>query len=83
MNCTLEICCREQGFVHYEPDLPATVAYLAIFALLALIQLGLGIWAKTWGFTVGMVCGLILEVLGYAGRIAIRQDPFNISIFLL
>ena len=29
-----------------------------------------------------MVCGLILEVIGYAGRIMIRTNPFNLSIFL-
>ena len=61
-DCTLATCCREQGFVQYEPGLASTVVYLAIFALFGMIQLGLGIWGRTWGFMVGMVCGLLLEL---------------------
>lgn len=82
-TCTLETCCRAQGYVHYAPALGPTVAYLAIFAAFGILQLGLGVWGRTYGFAIGMVCGLLLEVIGYAGRLVIRGNPFDLSIFLL
>jgi hypothetical protein len=32
---------------------------------------------------VGMVCGLILEVLGYASRIMLHNNPFDDNAFLI
>ena len=82
-SCTLQTCCWQQGIVQYPPNLAASVAYLTIFVLFLLSQFGIGLWYRTWGFFVGMVCGLILEVIGYTGRLLVRQNPFNISIFLV
>lgn len=82
-SCTLQTCCWQQAYVQYPPDLGASAAYLGIFAAFLFIQFGLGTLYRTWGFWIGMVCGLILEVIGYAGRIMIRSNPFNLNIFLL
>lgn len=81
-TCTLETCCWQQAYVQYPPNLGGSVAYLIIFALFLVAQFGIGIFYRTWGFWIGMVCGLVLEVIGYAGRILIRSNPFNLSIFL-
>jgi len=57
--------------------------YAAIFGILLVAQLGLGIKYRTWGFMVGMACGLILEVVGYVGRIMIHNDPFDFNAFIM
>ncbi|KFY85455.1 hypothetical protein V498_07709 [Pseudogymnoascus sp. VKM F-4517 (FW-2822)] len=49
----------------YVPTLAGNAAYAAAFGLLLIAQLGLGIKYKTWGFMVGMICGLMLEAVGY------------------
>jgi len=70
------------GFVEYIPNAAATYAYLAIFALFLVLQTGLGIRYRTWYFWLGLFCGLVLEVIGYAGRIIIRTSPCKLSNFL-
>ncbi|KUJ21592.1 RTA1-domain-containing protein [Mollisia scopiformis] len=73
----------EQAWFNYVPSLPGNALYEGIFALLLLTQLGLGFRYKTWGFSLGMVLGLILEVTGYIGRIELHYNPFKKSGFLV
>ena len=82
-SCTLQTCCYAQGYVEYAPVLGGNAAYLAIFAIFLGFQTGIGLFYRTWGFWIGMVCGLILEIIGYAGRIMLRTSPFNLNTFLL
>lgn len=65
------------------PDLGGTVFLLALFALLFLANIPLGILRKTWGFMIGMVMGCGLEVAGYTGRFLQRTLPFEQTNFLL
>lgn len=32
---------------------------------------------------VGMVCGLVLEIVGYAGRIMLHQNLFDLNNFVM
>lgn len=82
-DCTLETCCLAQASFLYIPDLGGNAFFTALFAVLLLPQLGLGIRYKTWGVLVGMVCGLILEVVGYAGRLQLHSNPFDDDAFLM
>lgn len=82
-GCTLEVCCRAQSFLSYAPNLAQNATYLAIFAVLLIMQTIMGLRFRTWGYVIGMFCGLILEVIGYVGRIRMRDDPFDLSTFLL
>jgi len=81
--CTIETCPRSESFLNYDPTLAGNVTYLAIFAALLIAQIGLGVFYKTWGFLLGMFAGLVLEVIGYAGRLILRKNPFLIGNFLL
>jgi hypothetical protein len=54
-----------------------------MFAILLLAHLVLGISYRTWGFLVGMVCGLALEVVGYAARIGMHNNPFDFNTFVM
>lgn len=82
-ECTLQTCCLEQGTVRYLPTLGGNAAYAAIFALILVLQIGLGVRYRTWGFAVGMFAGLLLELLGYVGRIQMHSNIFDQDPFLM
>jgi len=81
--CTLQTCPLECGQVTFLPSLPGNLLYAILFGLILLAQIGLGVWYKTWGFMVGMFCGLALEVIGYIGRIMLHHNPFDFNNFLI
>jgi hypothetical protein len=83
VDCTVGTCPLSCAQVEYLPTLAGNAVYAAAFGLLLIVQLGLGIKYKTWGFTVGMICGLLLEVVGYAGRIMLHDNPFNFNNFIM
>jgi hypothetical protein len=82
-NCTAGTCPLSCAQVEYLPTLAGNAVYAAAFGLLLIMQLMLGIKYKTWGFTVGMICGLILEVVGYAGRVMLHANPFDFNNFIM
>ena len=82
-NCTLSTCCYDQAIFAYRPTLAGNGIYLVLLGLLLFGHLFLGIRYKTAGFTIGMVCGLVLEVCGYGGRIWLNINPFEFNAFLL
>lgn len=55
----------------------------AIFALLLPPQLYLGIKHKTLGVCIAFSMALIMEILGYAGRLLMNHNPFEKSWFLM
>ncbi|KAF4957781.1 hypothetical protein FSARC_11190 [Fusarium sarcochroum] len=52
-----------------EPNLGGNAFFLVCHALLGMSQLYYSIRYKTWGFLFGMLCGHILEIIGYVARI--------------
>lgn len=62
--------------ISYLPNLAGNSFYVGVFAFLIPVQLLLGFYTRTWGFVVSIICGLILEVLGYVARIKMRENPF-------
>ena len=81
--CTLSTCPLSLANQDYVPTLAGNVLYAAIFGILLLIQLFFGFRYRTWGYLVGMFGGLLLEILGYIGRIQMHSNPFTQSPFLL
>ncbi|KAJ5080991.1 RTA1 domain protein [Penicillium angulare] len=71
------------AYIDYQPNLPANAFFAALFGLLFVSQLGLGIWYRTWPFMIAMLPGLVLEILGYIGRILLHNNPFEFNNFLL
>jgi hypothetical protein len=55
----------------------------ALFAILLLLQIGLAVKWKTWGFLGGMFGGIVLEILGYIGRVMMSSNPFAKNPFLM
>jgi len=81
--CTLDTCNIACGQVTFLPSLGGNAFYAAAFGLLLIAQAFLGIRHRTWGFMVGMICGLVLEVVGYVGRIMLHHNPFDFNNFLV
>lgn len=67
----------------YIPTLAGNATYLGIFALLFVAQTYLGIRYKTWGFMIGMLAGIALELVGYAGRIMLHDNIFDNNNFII
>ncbi|KAJ5779812.1 hypothetical protein N7457_007532 [Penicillium paradoxum] len=80
--CTLDICPITEAYVYYVPSLAGNAFYAAIFALMLAAQLVLGIRYRTWGYLAGLFGGLVLEIIGYAGRIQMHFNPFRFDPFL-
>ena len=81
-NCTYHTCSLVYAQLQYRPSVPADLAYLIIFAIVLLAQMGLGFVYRTWGFLIGMCCGLLLEIVGYVGRVGLHSDPITFGYFV-
>lgn len=76
-KCTISTCPASFRQIQYTPSLAGNAFYLAVFCLILVAQLFLGIRYKTWGFLAGMVGGLALEILGYLARVKLHDNPFS------
>ncbi|KAK1754462.1 sphingoid long-chain base transporter RSB1 [Echria macrotheca] len=81
--CPLEINGYFLGFMSYFPSLAGNAAFAAVFGVCLLTQLFLGFRYKTWGFMICMSGGMILEVIGYIGRILMRDNMFTNTFFVI
>lgn len=80
--CTIATCSMDYAYFEYIPNLPGNILFLAIFGVLLVPQIFFGIKYKTWGYMAGMIGGLLLEVVGYVGRVQIHYKPFSFNLFL-
>lgn len=77
-QCTLDTCPLSLSYWAYIPSLPANSIFLALFAISLITFLVQALLSKRFlGFTIAMLSGCILEVLGYAGRIMSHYNPFQ------
>ncbi len=82
-QCTIELCPIDDAFIRYDPSLAGNTFYAALSGVLLIAQAVLGIRYKTWSFMFGLCAGLVLEVVGYVGRILMHNDPFADNNFLM
>lgn len=75
-DCTLATCSLLQAHYQYLPSLAGNALYVSLFSILLLSQTILGYKSKAWGFMIGFVFGIILEIVGYVGRIQMHSNPF-------
>lgn len=77
-KCTVETCPIESSNWDYLPSLVANAIFIALFSLSLACYLGQGLMSRSFkAFTIVMVAGCILEVLGYAGRIMAYHNPWS------
>ncbi|KAI9657413.1 MAG: hypothetical protein M1821_003095 [Bathelium mastoideum] len=83
-SCTLQTCPLSLSYWAYLPSLAANALFLALFGLSLALYLLQGILSRRFlGFTIAMLCGCTLEVLGYVGRLLSRHNPFDQAAYLL
>lgn len=82
-NCTPATCPVEYGFLSEQPSLEGTVIILAAFSALIPINLWIGVKGKTLTYSSMMVTGLLVEIMGYVGRLLLRSDLTSKTYFLL
>ena len=77
-HCTVEKCPIASSNYNYLPSLPVNALFLTLFSISLVCYLGQGLLSRRFiGFTIAMVCGNILEILGYIGRIMSHNDPWD------
>ncbi|KAH7007408.1 RTA1 like protein-domain-containing protein [Ilyonectria destructans] len=81
--CNLDICPLDWTMYGYLPSLAANITFIVLFAMLGAIHGYLGFRWKSWGFMAGMIAGCAAEILGYAGRIILHDNPFSYEGFLI
>lgn len=81
-DCTNSICPLMFGQVRYDPSLPGNAVYLGAMIVLAMLHTFLGIRYRTWGFLAGVSLGLLLEIIGYLGRIGLHFNDFSFTYFV-
>ena len=82
-NCTISACPIELSNYGYRPSIGASGALIGLYAICMVVQTALGWRYRSWGYTVAMVLGCIDEILGYAGRILLWQDPWGRPGFIM
>ncbi|RAH55815.1 RTA1-domain-containing protein [Aspergillus piperis CBS 112811] len=80
--CTLTTCPLSSAYINYVPSLAGNIFYAAIFSTLLIAQLILGIRYRTWSYLTGLFGGLLLEIIGYVGRIQMHYNPFKFTPYL-
>lgn len=82
-ECTVDICPIENTAQGYVPSKAGNLLFVVIFGLCILPQLFFGVRRRTWGFMIGMIGGLILELVGYIGRVQLSDKPFKEDPFMM
>jgi len=82
-QCTPKLCDMKYATMAYVPNLYANEIYLATFAIFLVIQLVMVLPYRTWSFTAMMFFGLVLECIGYWGRLAMHFNIFLSTPFLM
>ncbi|QDS69162.1 hypothetical protein FKW77_010533 [Venturia effusa] len=74
-------CPVQRSLYGYYPSLPANAFFLAFFAICTIANAFTGTWKRTWTYLIAMFFGCLAQVIGYAGRIIMNDNPFDISGF--
>jgi hypothetical protein len=82
-NRKLETCLLEASILQYRPSIPANSAFIVVFGLIMIVHVLQGMKTYSWGPMASMVCGCVLEIVGYVGRILLHSNHFIFSGFVM
>jgi hypothetical protein len=83
-NCTIETCPISSSYYYYRVSLPANAAFLALFSISLIGFLATyALTRRALAFHFALLSGVILEVIGYVGRIQSHQNQWNQNGFLI
>lgn len=76
-------CPVEGGFYAYKPNVGGNAVLLAAFAVLVLVALYLGVRLRTPVFSATLATGMLLEVIGFVGRVLLGNTSDSQTFFVL
>ncbi|KAF2019773.1 putative sphingoid long-chain base transporter RSB1 [Aaosphaeria arxii CBS 175.79] len=83
-SCTLDTCPLALSYWGYRPSLAANILFTVLFGISTILFIGQGVLSRRFlGFTIAMVSGCALEVIGYIGRDLSYYNPFAENPFLI
>ena len=84
-DCTevSDFCPVEATVLGYVPNLGASVFFTIVFGSLLSASIVFAIWKRTWTYSAGLTCGLVLETAGYIGRILLHHNVWDSGAFQL
>lgn len=82
-DCTLATCPVEEGWLSSPAPIEGIAFMLAAFATLVPINLWIGARSGTTVYSLSMSLGLLLEVVGYSGRLLLRKNLASKSFFVM
>lgn len=72
------------GALPFTPLLAPSAVFASIFAILFFLHLVLAaIFRKYYGYAIGMVCGLLLEMLGYIAKVQLSHSRTNKNAYIM
>lgn len=78
------VCVKVPGYYYYEVSLPANATFVALFSLSLLGFIATyAVTRRGLYFTLAFVAGVILEILGYAGRLMSHANRWSENGFLM
>ncbi|KAI0890261.1 RTA1-domain-containing protein [Annulohypoxylon maeteangense] len=75
------VCPVEATVLGYYPNLGVNAFLAAAFGACIIGLATTGIWKRTWGYSLALTAGCILEFAGYISRILLHTNPWNSSAF--
>lgn len=83
-NCTVDTCDINSSYYYYRVSLAANATLLALFSIsLVGFIVTYAFTRRGWAFTFAMFSGVVLEIVGYAGRIMSWKDQWEEQGFLV
>ena len=83
-DCTIDTCPLDTSYYFYRVSLASNATFVALFSASLIGFLATYAFTRrATAFTVAMLCGVILEVIGYAGRIMSWQNQWKETGFLM
>lgn len=76
-----DICPVKATTLGYYPNEALNAFLAAGFGLCMLFTVVIGIWKRTWSYSLAVTAGCALELAGYASRTALAKNPWNSSAF--
>lgn len=83
-ECTVATCPISTSYYFYRVSLSANTAFITLFSLSLLgFLITYALTRRATAFTAAMVAGVILEVIGYAGRLLSWKNQWEQNGFLM
>ncbi|KAI1079156.1 RTA1-domain-containing protein [Whalleya microplaca] len=75
------LCPVEATVLGYYPNLGVNVFLSVGFGICIFGLIVTGIWKRTWGYSIALTAGCILEFVGYIARVQLHSNPYNSNAF--